>query len=316
MGRLAMDRSDTTFADLIVTDELARSNRALRGVAPVIAHLLESDGTALVSDAIVARLRGMIFDLSRQLIVAAKGDQGQTEKLADHLAGDEMVIDHLYALAMEAHLTDRLEQRAALDPILSPLLQELIASDQPMTAELAMSVLAAQSRFCQGQRRMELPIGELPPELFGRVLDSLAACDLRIDTANLAEGLASLKRDYDEAAGRIGLLSRLVSLLRGGAIAALDLSHAGLPLFASALAMLTRQDRDLAVLACHERQAVRFALSLRAAGANAEAIESQLALLGGTQEIPAGLATMPVERAQDLLAAHGLLQSPGDGSQR
>lgn len=306
MGRLAMDRSDTTSADLIVSDELARGNRALRGVAPVIAHLLESDGTALVSDAIVARLRGKIFDLSRQLLAATMGDRGQAEKLADHLAADEAVIDHLYAVAMEGHLTERLEQRASLDPVLSPMLQELIASDQPATAELAMGVLAAQSRFCQSQRRMELPLGELPPELFDRVLESLSAHDLAIDAAVLSEGLASLRRDYDEASGRIGLLTRLVSSLRGGAIAALDLGHAGLALFTSALAVLTRQDRDIAVLACHERQAIRFALSLRAAGAEAEAIESQLALLGGTQEIPSGVATMSVARAQELLAANSI----------
>lgn len=309
-----MDRSDTTFADLILTDELARSTRALRGVAPVLAHLLESDGTALVSDAIVARLRGMICDLARQLLAAAHGDASLSEKLADHLAGDETVIEHLYALAMEGHLTERLEQRVALDPVLSPLLQELIASDQPATAELAMNVLAAQSRFCQSQRRMELPIGELPPELFGRVLEILSVADLGLEPSNIAEGVASLKRDYDEASGRISLLSRLVWSLRGAAIAALDLSHAGLAIFASALAMLTRQDRDLAVLACHDRQAVRFALGLRAAGADAEAIESQLALLGGTQEIPAALATMSADRAQDLLAAHAVAVRVDGGS--
>jgi hypothetical protein len=313
MGRLAMDRSETTFAQRVVTDELARGDRALRAIAPVIAHFLRGEGSTMVSDAIVARLRGMIGDLARQLLAAASGDESLVDQLADDLAGEAALVDHLHALAIEAQLAERLERRGAIDPILSPLLQELIASDRPATAELAMNVLAAQSRFCDSQRRMQLAIGELPPELFGRVVECLGRADTVLDPEAVADGVAALKRDYDEASARIGLLSRLVSSLRGGAIAALDLDHAGLALFASALGQLTHQDRDLAVLACHESQAVRFALGLRAAGASAEAIERQLALLGGTSEVPGGVAMMPVEQAQDLLAAHRAVDQSDEG---
>lgn len=310
MGKLAMDPTETTSVEAILKDELARGNRALRGVAPVISHMLESSGPALVSDAIVARLRGMLTDLARQLLEAAQedpqteaADQSIVDVVADNLANNSAVIGHLYALAMEGHLTERLEARASLDPVLSPLLQELIASDRPATAELAMNTLAAQSRFTQSQRRMQLALGELPFELFSEVLRSLKSGALGLDPAAGKRAKGALKKQYDEGASRIGLLARLVSSMRGGAVAALNLEHAGLALFASALSTLTRQSRDLAIFGCHEGQAARLALSLRAAGLGVEEIEAQFALLGPFDAAPSGIASMPPERAQGLLVA-------------
>lgn len=310
MGNVPMDRTETTSVEAILKDELARGNRALLSVAPVIAHMLEASGPALVSDAIVARLRGMLGDTARQLLVAGNEtarrgalDQSDIDSLAGALAGDSAVIGHLYALAMEGHLTDRLEQRASLDPVLSPLLQELIASDKPATAELAMNALAAQSRFIQCQRRMELPLDELPSQLFSAVLDQFEAAKLAMDPPSVSRALTALKRRYDEGAGRIGLLARLVSSMRGGAVAGLQLEHAGLAMFASTLAALTGQSRDLAVFACHEGQAARLAISLRAAGLDAETIEAQFMMLGSGGAIPADLASMPPERAHALLSS-------------
>lgn len=317
MGKLPMDRTETTSAEAILKDELARGNRALRGVAPVISHLLETSGPALVSDAIVARLRGMLADLARQLLAVgpnpARRDVVEPlaiDALADTLAGDPALIGHLYALAMEGHLTERLQQRVSLDPVLSPLLQELIASDQPATAELAMSVLAAQSRFVQSQRRMELPIGELPSELFLRVLELFADCPAGLLAADAAQACTTLKRHFDEGAGRIGLLARLISSMRAGAVATLDLDHAGLALFASGLSALTAQPRDLAVFSCHEGQTARLAISLRAAGLPPEAIEAQFVLLGPLAMLPSGITGMPPERAQALLMADELAELP------
>lgn len=321
MGEVAMDRTETTRVEAILKDELARGNRALRGVAPVVAHLLESSGAMPVSDAIVARLRGMLSHLARQLLAAARPGplreplaEGAVDRLADVLAGDEVVLGHLYALAMEGHLTDRLEHRVSLDPVLSPLLQELIASDDPSTAELAMSTLAAQSRFVQSQRRMELGVGELPSSVFARVLEAYEDAMQAEDPPAVTRALLVLRKDYDEGAGRQGLLARLVTAMRGGAIAALALDHAGLALFASAMAALSRQPRDLAVLACHERQAARLALSLRAAGLEAEAIERQFLLLEPVELVPHGLATMPPERARTLLAGSEVADAYSSGA--
>lgn len=305
-----MDRSETTCVEAILRDELARGNRALGGVAPVISHLLESSGHALVSDAIVARLRGMLADLSRQLLGAGLApnlrgqlDISSVEQLSAALAGNGRVLNHLYALAMEGHLTERLEQRSSVDPVLSPLLQELIASDQPSVAEIAMSALAAQSRFMQGQRRMGLAIGELPAELFLQVLRCFEKGSLDIHPAQVADGVSALKASYDEGAGRLGLFARLIGSMGGGAVAALELNHAGLALFTTGMAVLTRQPRDLAILACHQRQAARLALSLRAAGLDARAIERQFVLIEPDEMLPAAIADVPTGRAQELLAA-------------
>lgn len=315
MGEVAMDRTQTSRVEAILREELAREDRALLGVAPVISHLLASSGHSLVSDAIVARLRGMLSDIARQLLeTASRGSTGRrapdapaelqaVDRLADELAMESAILNHLYALAMEGHLTQRLEQRSSLDPVLSPLLQELIASDQPAIAELAMNTLAAQSRFVQGQRRMELPLGELPAELF---LAAIGRFEATLDESagnGPALSLATLKQDYNEAASRLGLLARLVSAMKGGAVAALELDHAGFALFATALGGLTRQSRDLAVLACHERQSARLALSLRAAGQEADAIERQFLLVEQAEMLPLGISQMPPERALALLAS-------------
>ncbi|MFU7528585.1 hypothetical protein [Qipengyuania sp. ASV99] len=310
MEELSMDRSETTCVEAILRDELARGNRALSGVAPVISHLLENSGHALVSDAIVARLRGMLSDVARQLLGAGLAphlrgqvNEDAADQLSAALAGNSSVLNHLYALAMEGHLTERLEQRSSLDPVLSPLLQELIASDRPNVAEIAMNALAAQSRFMQGQRRMNLPVGELPADLFLQALECFRKAPLNLNPAQVSSGVSALKARYDEGVGRLGLFARLIGSMRGGAVVALELNHSGLALFVSAMAALTRQPRDLAILACHQRQAARLALSLRAAGLDARAIERQFVLIEPDEMLPTGIADLRAERAQELLAA-------------
>lgn len=291
--------------ELALKGELARGDRALRGVPPVLTHMLASSGQALVSDAIVARLRGMLGALATQLLAAKSGSphtadgSRAVDRLADRLASDSIVLSYCYALATEAHLAEKLEQRASIDPVLSPLMQELIGSDDPATAELAMAALAAQSRFVQSQRRMELPLSELPAELFHAVLKRFEAHD-RSDPA-LAPAVKSLKSAYDEGASRVGLLARLVSGMRGGALAALELEHAGLALFVSGLSALSKQPRELAILACHEGQAARLALSLRASGLDAEAIERQFIVLGPSERLSGNIGEIPAERAMAML---------------
>ncbi len=313
MGELAMDRTETTSVEAILRDELARGNRALRGVAPVISHLLESSGQSLVSDAIIARLRGMLSDVARQLLDAGpvsvdrqRPDESAIDDLADALGSDGALLNHLHALAMESVLTERLQQRSSIDPVLSPLLQELIASEQPSVAELAMSTLAAQSRFIQTQRRMGMPLEELPADLFVAVLKHFEAWGASQDNVAVSEAIRGLKAGFDEGAGRLGLLARLVSSMKGGAIAALELEHAGLALFASGLATLTKQPRDLAVIACHQKQAARLALSLRAAGLSADAIERQFLLVEPSQMVPREIAGLSSERAHEVLSANSV----------
>jgi hypothetical protein len=309
MGEDTMDHAAGGTVEAILRDELARESRALGAVVPVLRHLLAGDGQRLVSDAVLARVRGMLSDLALQLLAVASGrdpalrgaDDSETsrlrDELADELAADPALLAFCHGLATEGLLAERLSRQHAIDPVLSPLLQELIASQQPEVAELAMNALAAQSRFIQSQRRMELPIAELPAELFHAVI---GMCE-RIGFE--AGGIVHLQQGYDEAASRLGLMARLVSAMRRGAVAALALDHAGLALFVSALATLSRQPRDHAVLACHEGQGARLALALRAAGLGGDAIERQLLVTEPGVPMVAEIAAISPERARRLLAA-------------
>ncbi|TRD12558.1 hypothetical protein FGU71_12250 [Erythrobacter insulae] len=300
---------ETPDVELILKDELTRGDRALRGVPPVLTHMLSSSRYTLVTDAIVARLRGMIASLAAQLIAARDGtskpssDAAALDYLSENLTADSVVLSYCYALAMEGHLSERLEQRASIDPILSPLLQELIASQEPATAELAMTTLAAQSRFIQSQRRMELPLSELPAELFHAVLkrfERTGKGDPQIEPLT-GPAIRKLKDSYDEGASRVGLLARLISSMKGGAIAALELEHAGLALFASAMSTFSKQPRELAVLACHEGQAARLTLSLRAANVSIEGIERQFLLLEPSERLPRDIEAITARRAAAIL---------------
>jgi hypothetical protein len=305
MGEVTMDLAADDAVEAILRDGLAREARALTAVVPVLRHLLGSEAQGLVSDAILARVRGMVQHCAAQLLAARAGadpvaafaaaDPAALDALAETLFADPALLAHCHALAVEGLVAERLHQRHAIDPVLSPLLQELIAAQDPAVGALAMSTLAAQSRFVQGQRRMELPLGELPAELFHAL-------------AKRADGDAAgrLAAQYDEATSRLGLLARLVGVMRRGAIAALALDHAGLALFASALAGETRTPRTEAVLACHEGQALRLALLLRAADLPLAAIERQLPLTGtgpASVQLPRMLGTLTPTRAAALLAA-------------
>jgi hypothetical protein len=304
MGEETMDLAADDDVEAILRDGAARETRAMTAVVPVLRHLLGSEAQGLLSDAVLARVRGMILDVANQLLVAQAGrdpaarapadDPAALDALAETLMADEALLAHCHALAAEGLIADRLLQRHALDPVLSPLLQELIASDDPSVAALAMATLAAQSRFVQGQRRMELPLSELPAELFHALL-------ARVEAVGDRTGLARFQAAYDEATSRLGLVARLVGAMRRGAVAALVLDHAGAALFASALAAQSRRSRQEAVLACHEGQALRLALLLRAAGLAAPAIERQLVLIDPVARLPRAVGELSPERAAALL---------------
>jgi hypothetical protein len=307
MGEETMELAADDAVEAILRGGLARESRALASVVPVLRHLLGLEAQSLVSEAILARVRGMILDLAAQLGAAEAGrdpatraageDPALLDRLAESLMGDETLLAHCHALAAESLIAERLMQRHAIDPVLSPLLQELIAAEDPAVASLAMATLAAQSRFVQAQRRMELPLGELPAEIFHSLLARMQA------GAADRTGLMPLQAAYDEGTARLGLLARLVAAMRRGALAALGLEHAGAALFATALASETRMPRDEVVLACHEGQSLRLALLLRAAGLAPAAIERQLLIADPAARLPHALGAVSAERAAVLLAA-------------
>lgn len=306
-----MNSADVSLIESVLRDELARADRALGSVAPVLGHLLASSDHSLVSDEIVARVRGMLIDLAGQLTAglpdgdeAGRGAAGAgdpAEGLAERMGGDAIILSLLHAVAMEAILTEQLDQRAGIDPVLSPLWQELIASPDGAVAQLAMQALAAQSRFLQAQRRMQYPLAELPPEALGRALEHMAETFGPAHQPHAVAAMRAVKAEYDEAESRTGLIARLIAALRGGAIAALELEHAGLALFASALAQRSGTGRARAVLACHDGQVSRLALMLRAAGLEAAAIARQFVVLDPAAQGPDGLADISIERARAML---------------
>lgn len=305
-----MTEQTVESVELTLRDELARGDVMIATARPVLRHLLTHNDQALFSDEMIARVRGMMLDVAGQLLFAeaAASDVGdrvgyvaeRQDELAETLFEDTAFLAHAHALALEAQLVERLQARSGIDSVLPPLVQELAASKDPATAGLAMAVLAAQARFMQTYRRMELPLRELPGDLFHRALQALREQNGG-EHAEVAE--RRLRDDYEEGRGRIGLISRLVVALGQCAPRALSIDHAGLAIFATALAMASGQERDLAVLSFAERQFARLALALRAAGLKQQAVEAQFLFLHPDVSLPDGFEMLRSDRAAAVLRA-------------
>lgn len=302
---------------LALRDDLARGNAIIARVGPILSHLLATPDTSLFSDELVARVRGMCHGLAWQVLRAqaeATGEAGREayadrhgEALAEHFFNSPQILSHCHALALEWQLATRMEAQYGIDPVLSPLLQNLIADSDTGQASAAMAALAALARFAQTQRRMELSLGELPGDLFHELLLGWRAYNGQRHSDAMIRAEAKLRNAFDESAGRLALLARLIAGMGEGALAALDIEQAGVPLFLTALAQLSRQSRALAVLSTNERQTARLALGLRAAGLGGAAIEAQVLRLHRAADAPAGLDAITPTEAGQMLAEAGTL---------
>ncbi len=300
--------------EAVMRVELAHGDALVGTIAPILRHLLANDEHSVFSDEIIARVRGMLSDLAVQLLDAqaeAAGvpearDHAQdlVEALVGGFVGHAGFLAHVHALALEWQLTERLQARLAVDPVLSPLLQALIASSDAPTAATAVALLASQARFAQAQRRMQLPICELPGDLVHAALLTLRgfAAEDEVSQAAAAGAEAAIRARYDESRNRLGLMTRLVAGMGGGASAALSVTHAGAGLFLTALGLASGQDRDMAILATNEGQLARLALALRASGLKHAAIEEQFAALHPDVSLPEGFEQLGSDRAAALLA--------------
>lgn len=305
----ALNSAVASPAETVLRDELARADRALAGAAPVLEHLLAGAGRSLLSDALVARVQGMLNDLASQFAMRLQAlrdpevaaDMDGVEELARLLASDSAILKHLHAAAIEGALTQKLDQRGGMDPVLSPLLQELIASPDALVAETAMQALTAQSRFMQGQGRLQQPVLDLPPETLELALRIWVRSVPMEHEPIVTQAMRDLKLEYDEAKTRHALFARLVGSMRSGVVAALDLDHAGAALFISAIALRTGQTRDRVAMSCHEHQASRLAISLRAAGLEPDAIERQFVRLDPAGPLPTGLGGLSSEAARAMI---------------
>jgi hypothetical protein len=296
-------------------DRFARDEAAAGSVIPILRHLLANEDNSIFSEEIVARVRGMVGDMAMQLLDRhSQADEageraGRSSQDADALSeaiiAQPALLGHVHALALEWQLTERLQARLALDPVLPPLLQSLIASTEAETAALAMQLLAAQARFCQAQRRMRLPLTELPGDLLHSALLAMRT----VAGGDSDEAETAIRADYDESRGRLGLLARLVAAMGGGAVAALSVSHAGAAIFLTALAAGSGQTRDSIALATNEAQLARLALALRAAGLKPSDIEEQFLAIHPDLAPPSGFERLGPDRAAALLSAGALPDS-------
>ncbi|UVI38938.1 hypothetical protein [Qipengyuania spongiae] len=265
---------------------LERADAQLDHVSPVLEHLLSARDQSLFSDFLVARVRGMLIDLARQMLrvqAEATGEKAREHfaeshcgALAERLFATPVLVAHCHALALEWQLGLDLETRFGVDQVLSPLIQQRIGDRDPEVASSAMAALAAQTRFVRQQRRMALPLTELDAECFHTALRLWRAYGGEEGSDALTRAEGRLRASYDEGEGRLAMLARLVAALGPRSVEALNIQAAGAALFLSALAIRSNQPRTLVARSTNAGQLVRLALGLRAAGLKAGEVDLQL----------------------------------------
>lgn len=276
---------------------LARSRQALR-------HLLDVDDQALLGEAVVAHVRGLLCDLARQ-IAEAHGKESLRSPLkravSEKLLGLGSLCQHLHALAIEWRLALSIEAERAVDPVLSPFFERSTGADDATFAALAVAGLAAQARFAQAQRRMHLPLGELPAELFHATLVAVRGAI----TEDYERGEAKLRADYDESGSRLALLARLVASTSVAPTSTPAIEEAGVALWLSSVASTTGEDRDRVALAAADPHSARLLLTLRAAGVSPADAERQLLILHPDIDLPTGLRDVGTREAAQWLREAG-----------
>ncbi|SLJ89133.1 hypothetical protein [Novosphingobium mathurense] len=310
----AVHSADRDNVEAVLRDELARGDAMAGSVLPILRHLITAEDSSVFSDEILARVRGMLADLANALLDALAQSAGQPDRAvhpADEVSlltraflKNQALLSHLHALALEWQLTERLQTRLALDPVVSPLLQSFVSAREGAMQDLAMKFLAAQARWCQSQRRMKLSLFELPADLFHEALVTLSARigddPEMIEHAAFAE--AALRRKYNEGVSRLGLATQLVLTMAGEVEASLSVANSGVALFLSALAIGSRQSRDVVVLSTHEAQLARLALALRTAGLSSTGVEQQFLALHPDITLPQGFDRLGADKASVILS--------------
>ena len=314
----ATDFNPTDTLESVLREDLAQGDAFLGSAAPLLRHFLANEHDSMFSDDIISRIRGMIADLVNQMlnaIAAAANSPHYPEHPAEVVEAFTMgiinqpaLLTHIHALAFEWQLTERLEQRLSLDPVVSPLVQALISSPEPNVGGLAMKLLAAQARHGQAQRRMKLPVTELPGDLFHTLLQVMrtVAVGTGRDYEQVEAAEQQVRAGYNEATGRLALISQAVMGMGPGAFAALSVTHAGVATFLTALAMASGQDRDVTTFTTNDKQAARLALSLSAAGLKITQVEEQMLAIHPDLTLPEGYDRLDADRAAAILVSGSL----------
>lgn len=314
MALTASIGSDPAAIEALLRDDLAHADQALVHMGPILRHLLQNDDSSIFSDEVIARVRGMLADIARQLVqalgeAAGHDDAAQWAReagpgLAAMLAGNQPLLNHLHMLAVEWQLTERLQGRLGLDPVLTPLVQDLIASPDPDVAARGMNLLAAHARFGQSLRRMQIPLVELPGDLHHLSLMTMQAYIAEDPSGMSAAGTAeaALRKIRSVSVSRLELLDHLTALLAPDLPVALSIENAGVALFLSALSFGAGLSRETAIMCTTESQLARLALSLAAAGAGRDGVVSAFVALHPEVALPEGIERLEPDRAAALLA--------------
>lgn len=315
MALTATTGTDTGAIETLLKDDLFHADQAMVHLGPILRHLLRNDDSSIFSDEVIARVRGMLADIARQLVQALGEAAGHADAaawareagpgLADMLAGNQALLDHLHMLAVEWQLTEKMQSRLGIDPVLTPLLQDIIASHDHDLAARGMNLLAAQARFGQAIRRMQIPLTELPGDLHHITLLTMHAYVANdpagVAAAELAE--KTLRKGRNEAVSRLDLLAYAITASGSPRADALSLQNAGVALFLTALGLATGLSRETAVMCTTDGQMPRLALSLTAAGVGREGLIDTFSALHPDIALPEGLARLPPDRAAALLAS-------------
>ena len=307
-----MSRAELPVAETL-RDSLARGDDRLVASRPILAMLVGQRDHSLFAEHIVARVRAMLVSLAGQLLRAqadAIGARSQEEFVAEHrarlverLTGQPDLLDQIHALAIEWHLATDMEARLTLDPVLSPLLQDLVGNGDPEIASVAMAALSAQARFAQSQRRMEIALAELPADLFHDALVAWRESNDAPGSDVLERAEKRLRDEFDEGNSRLSLFSRLVMALGDTAGAALQVEFAGVGLFLSALAIRSGQPRAMAATSSNPQLIARLILGLRAAGLKPAEVEAQVLRILPDAELVPDLDSIGIREAAQWLAA-------------
>lgn len=310
----AVQSADGKTVEAVLREELSRGDAAARTALPVLRHLVTAQDSSLFSEDIIARIRGMIASLVGGFLDVGAGtvkrdlrpghSAGEVGRLRQAFLDKPAMLSHLHGIALEWQLTERLQVRSAVDPVLPPLLQRLIAAPDPAIRDAAMKFVAAQARWCQSQRHMTLSPEELPEDLFHAayavVRSHLADVPAAAAGADAAE--AALPRQHDESTRRIDLAANLITMLGNEKDGALSIDQAGVALFLTALARASREERDMVIFSTPESQAIRLSLSLCSAGLDKANVERQFLVLHPDVVLPSALGAVDAQMAAAILS--------------
>lgn len=293
------------FAEHPLRVALARGDDVLSRSGSALQHILAAPDRSLLSDAVVAQVGGMLADLADQLVdarIAVVDPDAARAAVTARLLLVDTLRAHCQAIALEWRLSVQLEADLAIDPVLSPLLQELVGDPDPGVGAIAMAGLAAQARFAQAQRRLQLPLGELPAELFHAAL--LAARDAveATDQNDVMRAETRLRAAYDEGAGRLSLLARLVTTADSISRPMPAVEEAGVALWLSTLAARSGESRERTACAAADPLLGRLLLTLRATGLSPAEAERQALRAQPNAILPHGLQDIGTREAAQWLA--------------